>query len=446
MGVDTVVKLLLMLLLSAVEFGCHKLHLVGARDIISVEDMAYLMRGAEMLINYGFLSSLRFLFAEYLDGTSSSETIDNRNSNSSSEKLEKPLQIWGLGLAVITAMVESLGDSAACSNLVENVIPYFFSEKGYMISYYLSAPDFPSDDHDKKRPRAQQRQTSLTDLKETEHTLMLMCVLAKHWNSWVKSMKELDSQLREKSIHLLAFISRGTQGLGEPSSLSAPLLCPSVLKEEFDGCKKPSFINSKSGWFALSALSCVSKPKFSTIPTTSTALVIRTQATVNGSHISQSYFSDSIALQIYSITFLLLKFLSLQAEGAARRAEEVGFVDLDHFPELPMPEILHGLQDQAITIVTELCEVNRSNEIQIEVQSICCLLLQIMEMALHLELCVLQICGIRPVLGRVEDFSKEVKHLVKATERHAFLKPSVKSLKRILSVVYPGLLQADEFL
>ncbi|XP_048429710.1 uncharacterized protein LOC103966261 [Pyrus x bretschneideri] len=205
-------------------------------------------------------------------------------------------------------------------------------------------------------------------------------------------------------------------------------------------------INSKSGWFALSALSCVSKPKFSTIPTTSTALVIKTQATVNGSHISQSYFSDSIALQTYRITFLLLKFLSLQAEGAARREEEAGFVDLDHFPELPMPEILHGLQDQAITIVTELCVVNRSNEIQIEVQSICCLLLQIMEMALHSELCVLQICGIRPVIGRVEDFSKEVKHLVKATERHAFLKPSAKSLKQIISVIYPGLLQADEFL
>ncbi|XP_050146122.1 uncharacterized protein LOC126621628 isoform X1 [Malus sylvestris] len=526
MGVDTAVRLLLMLLLSAVEFSCHKSHLVGARDVASVEDVAKISnvslsllpvlcnctataehgtlsltttdlilrnfltpstwlpiiqnhlqlqrvilklqdkdslesvpvimkffltlarvrQGAEMLINYGFLSSLRFLFAEYLDGMSSSVTIDNRNSNSSSEKLEKPQQIWGLGLAVITAMVQSLGDSSACSDLVENVIPYFFSEKAYMISYYLSAPDFPSNDHDKTRPRAQQRQTSLSDLKETEHTLMLMCMLAKHWNSWVKCMKELDSQLREKSIHLLAFISRGTQRLGEPSTLSAPLLCPPVLKEDFDGCKKPSFINSKSGWFALSALSCVSKPKFSSIPTTSTALIMKTQASVNGNHISQSYFSDSIAVQIYRITFLLLKFLSLQAEGAARRAEEVGFVDLDHFPELPTPEILHGLQDQAITIVTELCEANRSNEIQIEVQSICCLLVQIMEMALHLELCVLQIYGIRPVLGRVEDFSKEVKLLIKATKRHAFLKPSVKSLKQIVSVIYPGLLQADEFL
>ncbi|KAL6293783.1 hypothetical protein ACE6H2_001925 [Prunus campanulata] len=124
-------------------------------------------------------------------------------------------------------------------------------------------------------------------------------------------------------------------------SLNAPLVCPHILKEEFNGCKKPSFVDSRSGWFALSPFSCMSKPKFSAVSTT-TALAIKTQSTENS--VSQSYLSDTIVLQINRITFLLLKFLCLQDEGAARRAEEVGFVDLDHFPELPMPEILHGLQ------------------------------------------------------------------------------------------------------
>ncbi|KAH0992312.1 hypothetical protein GBA52_003795 [Prunus armeniaca] len=84
---------------------------------------------------------------------------------------------------------------------------------------------------------------------------------------------------------------------------------------------------------------------------TTTALAIKTQSTENS--VSQSYLPDTIVLQIYIITFLLLKFLCLQAEGAARRAEEVGFVDLDHFPELPMPEILHGLQRywQPVTVI-----------------------------------------------------------------------------------------------
>lgn len=68
------------------------------------------------------------------------------------------------------------------------------------------------------------------------------------------------------------------------------------------------------------------------------------------------------------------------------------------------------MQDQAIAIVKELCEANKHG-VSTAVQNVCIILLQIMEMALHLELCVLQICGIRPVSGRVEDFSKEVKAL-----------------------------------
>lgn len=394
--------------------------------------------GAEMLINAGFFSSVQVLFADFSDGRPPSFINIVKSSSTLSNKLEKPQQIWGLGLAVVTAIVRSSGDSSQCANVVDNVIQYFFSEKANLIFYYLSAPDFPSNDHDKKRPRAQRTQTSLSSLKDTEHTLMLICVLSRHWSLWIKAMKEMDSPLREVSIHLLAFISRGTQRLGENPSRIAPLLCPPILKEELDNCKKPSFVNSRNGWFALSPLGCVIKTKLSVAASTS-ALVIKDQATENINHISQTHFSDSVAIQIYKITFLLLKFLCFHAEVAAKRAEELGFVDLAHFPELPMPEILHGLQDQATSIVTELCEANRLKQIHSEVQSVCLLLIQILEMALYLELCVLQICGIRPVLGRVDDFSKEVKLLLNATEGHAFLKTSVNSLKQIIALVYPGL-------
>lgn len=68
------------------------------------------------------------------------------------------------------------------------------------------------------------------------------------------------------------------------------------------------------------------------------------------------------------------------------------------------------MQDQAITIVVELCQAHKPTE-SLEIKSVCNLLLQVLEMALQLELCVLQICAIRPVLGRVEDFSKEAKSL-----------------------------------
>lgn len=67
------------------------------------------------------------------------------------------------------------------------------------------------------------------------------------------------------------------------------------------------------------------------------------------------------------------------------------------------------MQDQAVGIVPELCGSNKSRHINSEIQSVCLLVLPIMEMALYLEFCVLQICGISPVLGRVEEFSKEAK-------------------------------------
>ncbi|CAL5402245.1 unnamed protein product [Camellia sinensis] len=408
--------------------------------------LARVREGAEMIFAAGFLPSLRVLFSDLSEGNSFSAIQSEMNVVNSSDKIEKPQDIWGLGLAVVTAMIQSLGDSSSCADIVDYVIAYFLSEKACLISYYLSAPEFPSDDSDKKRARSQKIPTSLSALKETEHTLMLICVLAKHRNSWMKAMKEMDSHLRERSIHLLAFISRGTQRLGESHSGAAPLLCHPVLKEEFNWYKKPSLVDSRSGWFALSPLGCGLNPRFSAVSSKTTALVVKDQGTETTDPASHTYFSDTIATQIYRIAFLLLKFLCLQAEGAIKRAEEVGFVDLAHFPELPMPEILHGLQDQGIAIVTELCGANKLKQVPSQIQGVCILLLQITEMALYLEFCVSQICGIRPALGHVEDFSKELKFLMKATEGHAFVKGSVKSLNHIISFVYPGLLQTEGFM
>ncbi|XP_074314664.1 uncharacterized protein LOC141649895 [Silene latifolia] len=157
-------------------------------------------------------------------------------------------------------------------------------------------------------------------------------------------------------------------------------------------------------------------------------------------------FSDIVAIQLYRIAFLVLKFLCLQADDALRRAEELGSVDLSHFPELPDPEILHGLQDQAVAIATEVCEANKLKSMDVDAQDVCLLMLKILEMALHLEFCVSQICGIRPVMGRVEEFSKQMRLLARATEGQTFLKSSMKHLKQIVSFMYPGLLQSEGIL
>lgn len=351
--------------------------------------------------------------------------------------------IWGLGLAVVTAIINSLGESSNFN--VEHVVTYFLLEKADLISYYLSAPDFPSDDHDKKRLRALKPRRSLSSLRETENTVMLICVLVKHKNAWSRAMKEMESQLRERCIHLLAFISCGTPCHGESPGRGTPIFCHPTLREEYEWQKKPSSINSKNGWFAFSALCCGLNPKYSSF-SSRTAIVIKAQPNEHANLTSQTHFSDAMSIQIYRITFLLLKFLCQQAEDAAERAEEVGFVDLEHFPELPMPDILHCLQDQGISIVTELCEASKLKQVTSEIQGVCILLLQITVMALYLEFCVIRICGMRPVHGRVEDFSKEFHALTKATEGHAFLKESMNSLKQMVSFVFPELLQAEDVL
>ncbi|KAL0383983.1 UNVERIFIED_CONTAM: hypothetical protein Sradi_2792600 [Sesamum radiatum] len=375
-------------------------------------NLARVRQGAEMLLNAGILASLKMLLSDLPDGGHLSVIQSERIFSSTSDKTEKSEPIWGLSLAVLTAIIQSLGDSSAAS-IVDYVMACILVEKAPVISYYLSAPDFPTDGHETKRARALKSNISLSELKETQNTLSLICVLARYWNSWKKVLQNMESQLREKSIHLLAFISRATQHPGESPKRDAPLLCHPVLKDEFEWYKRPPFINSRNGWFALSALGCKLNPKFASLSSRTTALVLRDQSNDNADTSPQTHLSDLIAIEIYKIAFLLLKFLCMQAESAARKAEEVGFVDVAHFPELPMPDILHGLQDQGIAIITELCEANKMKQLAPEIQEVCLLLLQITVMALYLEFCVIQICGIRPVLGHVETFSKEFRLLVR---------------------------------
>ncbi|KAM3398313.1 putative protein isoform X4 [Capsicum galapagoense] len=404
--------------------------------------IAHVKEGAEMLLNAGFFASLRVLLADLPNGRPLSVVERERNWANSFDNNEMAQPIWGLSLAVVTAIINSLGESSNFN--VEHVVTYFLLEKADLISYHLSAPDFPSDDHDRKRLRAFKPYPSLSSFRESENTIMLICVMVKHRNAWSRALKEMESHLRERCIHLLAFISCGTPRHGESPGRDLPILCHPILHEEYEWHEKPSSINSTNGWFAFSALCCGLNPKYSSFSSRTATTMIKAQPDEHANLISQTHFSDAMSIQIYRITFLLLEFLCQQAEDAAERAEEVGFVDLAHFPELPVPDILHCLQDQGISIVTELCEAGKLKLLTSEIQGACILLLQITVMALYLEFCVIQICGMRPVHGRVEDFSKEFHALTKATEGHAFLKESMNSLKRTMSFVFPEVLQAED--
>ncbi|GER50288.1 hypothetical protein STAS_27578 [Striga asiatica] len=417
------------------QYIVRKLHERNSSETVSIIlkfllNLARVRHFAEMLLNAGILLSIRTLLSEVSesDGPPFSLIRGERIFFPGKDEKCRPL-LWGLSLSLITAIIQSLGDINS-TGIVDHVMTYILVENSSLVSYYLSAPDFPSERRESKRARASKSNISLTELKETRQTLALICVLARYSNSWRKLVQNMESGLREKGIHLLAFISRATQRPGDSPGRDAPLLCRPTVGEEFDWYKEKSFVNSRNGWFALSALG--SKLDNKCGPTSSrlsSALVSRDQLRNGGDSCAQTYLSDLIAIEMYRIAFLLLKFLCVQAESAARKAEEVGFVDHTHFPELPMPDILHGLQ---------------TKQLAPEVQEVCLLLLQITVMALYLEFCVIQVCGIRPVLGHVETFSKEIRLLIRATEGHAFLKEPLKDLKQIVYFVYPELVHQQE--
>ncbi|KAJ4780327.1 Nucleoporin NUP188 [Rhynchospora pubera] len=308
------------------------------------------------------------------------------------------VHLWSLGVALITSLIHATGSDSIYSDIVEEAF-LFLSEKASVMSYYLSAPELPI--NDKKRPRPNNSRTTLDAL-----TLTKQCLFFVHTLSRYKVSGTINSGLMEKVIHLLAFISKRSSKLP---------FCPPSNKEEVKLDKCTAVTKIKHGWFGLPA--------------------------------EPTRFTETVALRIYEISLLVLSILCVQAEAAVKRAEELGFVDPANLPELPMPEILHALQDQAIAVVTEVLSVaSKSKSLEMEVERVCVLLVQVLERSLYLELCVSYLCGVRPVLGRVEDFSREIKPMMYAMEHQKDFIAYRRSLNQIVALLYPELLHKGDLM
>ncbi|XP_062200605.1 uncharacterized protein LOC133903312 isoform X2 [Phragmites australis] len=368
-------------------------------------------------------------------------SLDDSCLRNSLSAQAKDVNLWGLGLAIVASLNHCLDDDISRNNVVNSTIS-FLSGQVPLMSSYLSAHSVTAH-QSKKRALLQKSQTSLSALGLTENILILLCMLAKYHFPRDTGMKEVDSELREIIIHLLAFISKGSIKTGDSSNWNSSFLCPAIVKEELALNEKPPLIWSKYGWFKLAASSTLSTACVSVSSSAALSLAIREKSPGVSDAIRQTRFTEMLAVQIYRIAFLIMKFLCSQAKEAVKRAEELEFLDLAHFPELPMPDILHGLQDQVVSIVTEVFEANGSSTLNPEAERVCHLLLVILETSLHMELCVSQSCGIRPILGRSEDFCKGIKAMLQAIEKHSSFKPLVRSLLQITSLLYPGLVQSN---
>ncbi|EEC66579.1 hypothetical protein OsI_32774 [Oryza sativa Indica Group] len=438
------VKSLLVLLLSLFEFIYKKVDMKdGSEDVNIFGELSLLSYTAKMP-KWGFIvysSHIEFpldygadkdgakilqsanIFA-FIKVLLSQMSLDDSCLRNSLSTQTKDVKIWGLGLAIVSSLNHCMDDDISRNSVANSTIS-FLSGQVPLMSSYLSAQSVNTH-QSKKRTLLQKSQTSLSALSLTENILTLLCILAKYHFPRDTGMKEVDSELREIIIHLLAFISRGSERTGDSPNWNLSFGCPPIIKEEMKLNEEPPLIRSKYGWFRFAASCTLSTPSVSGPPNAGLSLVIRDKNPADSDSMKQTRFTEMLAVQIYRIAFLIMKFLCSQAKEAVRRAEELEFLDLAHFPELPMPDILHGLQDQVVSIVTEVLEANVSTALNTETQRVCQLLLVILETSLYMELCVSQSCGIRPVMGRFEDFSKGIKAMVHASEKHSSFKPLVR--------------------
>jgi nuclear pore complex protein Nup188 len=326
--------------LQAILHKCQKGDLMSTQVILNfLLTLGRTKDGAKFLQSSNIFAFLKMLLSQLF--------LDDSCLRNSLSAQTKDVNIWSLGLAVVASLNHYSDDDISRNNVTNSTIS-FLSGQVPLMSNYLSAQSVTAHQN-KKRALSQKSQTSLSALSLVENILTLLCILAKSHFPRDTGMKEVDSELREIIIHLLAFISKGSVKTSDSSSWNPSFFCPAISKEEVELNEKPPLIRSKYGWFKYSTSSTSSTASVSISSGAVSSLVIRERSSGDSDSCRQSRFTEMISVQIYRIAFLIMKFLCSQAKEAVKRAEELEFLDLAHFPELPMPDILHGLQ---VIIVT----------------------------------------------------------------------------------------------
>lgn len=220
--------------------------------------LARVRGGAEMLLSAGFFSCLS-TFSQFVRNEVSLSSGQTEGPFSLWNKWGLSDRLWGLGLAVITAMVMSVGENDAGIAVLCNALTYYISEKDYILCA-TKAPDNLTNALGRKATSNRIPQTSLIALENAEHAISLMSQLAKNKVTRQDMMQYLNSEMRENIIHLLSFISKEAHLCsGDIPYRSMLLQCSHLQKEEIAALINPSVINCKSGWFSLAARGCVIK-------------------------------------------------------------------------------------------------------------------------------------------------------------------------------------------
>ncbi|XP_024375793.1 uncharacterized protein [Physcomitrium patens] len=419
--------------------------------------LARMRVGAEMLQNTGIFSHLLTLSKQLQDNKVISSSMEGPFSVWPNRDQPSEGHMWRLQLAVVTALIRSGGEKILGGSLVESAFTYVAALKELLLSS-LRAPVPGLDTQGRKKAKLQQPRTTISALQEVQHVMSLICELANHQLTWGRTLPESITEFEEMSLHLLAYIAReGLVRSGVYHSFHVGIQCHPVQKEEIIAHGRPSFVGSCAGWFALCAKGSTVKesngaasPPPKVAPQAAAASPTRSSSSLSGSglitsgslpsitsSVTYTEYSDLVAINVYRLVLLLLNFNCKQVRHAVDRFEDRGAIDYSHFPQLPAPEVLYHLQDQVGAVLIDILRAREGKVIQEAVKDVCLLLFGILEKSLYLGVAVCRSCGLTPHPLRSDDFGKEFRALLSASQNFEFLERPLRSLKRVVALAFP---------
>ena len=90
-----------------------------------------------------------------------------------------------------------------------------------------------------------------------------------------------------------------------------------------------------------------------------------------------------------------------------------------------------AFQDQAISVITDICSRSEPERGQSERHQACILMINILDKALFLEICVSRICAMGPSSARSDDFMREFKRLLEGKSSEMLLLSSLHQASSI---------------
>ncbi|GBG60473.1 hypothetical protein CBR_g5647 [Chara braunii] len=403
---------------------------------------------------------------------------------------------WQLTISIVASVLDTLEGKEESVGVVEHALDFVGTHSDLLLSAFHVVPAATISKGREALGSASSRGghgasagfepwvcTSMASLGRTERVVLLLCGMARHTARWTHLLPGSQDAFKQGCMRVLAYIAReGAGRLGKGAGAGAPgLSCTPNSREERMATKRDGLVGSKKGWFFIcevgatrvsassaSRARALKAPVPTPIPSvkrgetlsmsrthsfngpSSTAIVIRNSTTGEmgtdkvgnrkEDSARPSQYSDDLAIHVYRLALLILKFLCMLAQEPLSTMEERGHYDYSQFPELPSPEVLHALQDQCMAILLEIGERESGDIGNPCLQRVCLMLAAIIERTLYLEACAVKAYGIVPSPMRTHSFEKYYSQLRPLLQANRFLDATLTSLRSVVPIVHTGVM------